>query len=104
MPNKSAALKMLTNRDWMAPVAPKLTNGWGMMLNDTLGDCTCAAWGTVFKLLTGVSGAPVTPTDAEIATMYQASGWDPNNSAATDNGWFISDALDYWMENRARRS
>jgi len=83
-------------QNWMNPVAKKLPNGWGMMSNDVLGDCTCAAVGHGVQILTGVSGSPVTPSDADVQKMYQASGWNPADSANTDNGWTLAQALGYW--------
>jgi hypothetical protein len=71
---------------------------WGMMGNDVLGDCTCAAVGHGIQIITGtasVGAAEVSPTTSAIEKMYQASGWIPGHQN-TDNGWLIGDALDYW--------
>jgi hypothetical protein len=84
-------------RDWVPFVQPQLPNGFGMMLNDTLGDCTVAAVGHAIQLLTGVDGTVVTPTDAQVLTMYEASGYVPGDPD-TDQGWLIQSALKYWQK------
>lgn len=84
-------------RDWVPFVSPQLPSGFGMMLNDQLGDCTVAAVGHAIQLLTGVDGAVVTPTDAQILKMYEASGY-VDGDPSTDNGWLIQSALKYWQK------
>ena len=69
---------------------------WGMLGNDTLGDCTCAAVGHAVQVVTSCAGIEAKVTDAEIITMYEASGYVPGNPS-TDNGWYIQNALQYWQ-------
>src|SRR5271169_756463 len=45
---------------------------WPMMLNDTLGDCTCACAGHMIEQWTTYSGSPVTPPNASILAAYEA--------------------------------
>jgi hypothetical protein len=82
-------------RDWYPFIAKQLPNGPGVMLNATLGDCTVAAVGHAIQIITGVDGTVVTPTDAQILTMYEASGYKPGQPD-TDQGWLVQSALRYW--------
>lgn len=69
---------------------------WGMMLNDSLGDCTCAAAGHLILLWTAALGLPKFPSDNYILTAYESvSGYDPK-TGLNDNGAAITDVLDYW--------
>lgn len=86
-----------------APAASvDLTGGiinWGMMLNDTLGDCTIAACGHAVQSLTKLAkGTELTYTDALILAYYEA--WDGyvNGDPSTDNGGVELDVLHYWYK------
>lgn len=69
---------------------------WGMMLNDRIGDCTCASAGHAIQTWTANHGAEVTLPDAAILAAYQAvSGYDPV-TGANDNGAVELDVLNYW--------
>lgn len=69
---------------------------WPMMLNDTLGDCTCAAAGHMVEEWTAAETSEATPTDAQVLTMYEAvSGYQPGQ-LSTDNGAVMLDVLKYW--------
>jgi hypothetical protein len=71
---------------------------WGQMLNDQIGDCTCAAAGHAIQLWTANHGAEQTPSDAAILTAYEAvSGYDPA-TGANDNGAVEIDVLNYWRQ------
>lgn len=69
---------------------------WGMMQNDTLGDCTCAAVGhggqvTTLNTPTGIR----TPPDQLVLNLYQkACGYVPGDPS-TDQGGVILDVLTY---------
>jgi hypothetical protein len=67
-----------------------------MMLNDTLGDCTCACAGHMIEQWTTYAGSAVTPPDNSILQAYEAVGGynpaDPNS----DKGAVILDVLNYW--------
>lgn len=93
--------KYLTNALPLAPekvyreykVPPSL---WGMLKNDTLGDCTCAAIAHMLMLVTAHTGTMVTPTEEDVVTAYAAvSGYNPQNGS-NDNGAAITDVLEYW--------
>ena len=97
LPGPSPLPPVRPYRDWMAWAVDQLggAGNFGMMLNDQLGDCTCAAVGHMVQTLTAVDGKVVTPSDDDVLRMYEASGYVPGNSS-TDQGWYIQDALDYW--------
>lgn len=59
---------------------------WGMMLNDQIGDCTCADSGHTLMLRTANASSIIIPSDADIEKLYEQFGYDPSNSEATDNG------------------
>ncbi|NNN06206.1 MAG: hypothetical protein HKL90_09935 [Elusimicrobia bacterium] len=71
---------------------------WGMMLNDTLGDCTVAACGHQIQQWTANAGKQVTPPDASILSAYEAvSGYRPGRPS-TDNGAEMLTVLKYWRK------
>lgn len=74
-------------------------NPWGMMHNDTLGDCTCAAAGhMIMAWTTANTGHTVKVSDASIIHAYTAvSGYDPK-TGANDNGAVELDVLNYWRK------
>jgi hypothetical protein len=83
---------------------PPVFNSWeknikvpyGMMKNDLLGDCTCAAVGHMIMNWTANTSTAVTPTDDDIVKAYSAvSGYDPN-TGQNDNGAVELDVLNYW--------
>src|ERR1019366_4365184 len=60
---------------------------WGMMDNDQIGDCTCAAAGHLLMEWTADHGKKMfTPTDKQIVAAYSAiTGYNPV-TGANDNG------------------
>lgn len=70
----------------------------GMMGNDSLGDCTCAALGHALQVWTSNANPPMdTEPDANIISLYsQACGYAPGNSS-TDQGGNEQDVLSYAM-------
>jgi len=80
-------------------LTPKI-NSWGMMENDQLGDCTCAAAGHLIMEWTTNSGKKmVTPTDKQIVAAYSAiTGYNPA-TGANDNGAVEIDVLNYWRQS-----
>ena len=84
-----------------APVATtwgsRFAGNWGMMKNDTVGDCTCAAAGHMNQLWTfEAQGKMVTPSDAAILAMYSAvTGYNPADPS-TDRGANMLAVLKYW--------
>jgi hypothetical protein len=83
-----------SHEDWSKPV--KL---WPMMLNDNLGDCTCACAGHMIEEWTTVANPPgITPTDQEVLSAYEAVGGYQPGDPSTDNGAVILDVLNYWRQ------
>ena len=60
---------------------------WGMMDNDQIGDCTCAAAGhLIIEWTANAKKKMVTPTDKQIVAAYSAiTGYNPV-TGANDNG------------------
>lgn len=70
----------------------------GMMLNDTLGDCTCAAIGHMIQAWTAEAGGQVILPDSAILSAYETfCGYDPANPA-TDQGGVELDCLNSWRQ------
>ena len=78
--------------NWVKTGAP----AWPMMLNDTLGDCVCAAAGHMQEQWTTWSGQTVTPSDSAILNMYEKVGGYVPGEPSTDNGCNMLDALNWW--------
>ena len=69
---------------------------WGVMLNDQIGDCTCAAAGHLIQAWTANATAERTLPDSAILAAYEAvGGYDPSNPD-TDQGASILDVVNYW--------
>jgi hypothetical protein len=83
------------------PPAVDWTRGitsWGMMLNDTLGDCTIAGVGHAVQVWTANNGGEVTVPDATIESYYEKwNGYVPGNPS-TDNGGVELDVLNDWKK------
>jgi hypothetical protein len=73
---------------------------WGMMVNDQIGDCTCAAAGHLLMEWTANAGKKMfTPTDKQIIAAYSAiTGYNPA-TGANDNGAVEIDVLNYWRQS-----
>jgi hypothetical protein len=85
--------KIPTQQDWSGKV-----RNWGMMGNDTLGDCTIAAAGHLIEGWSANASTELVPTDSAIITAYSAvSGYDPA-TGANDNGAYELDVLNYWRK------
>lgn len=70
----------------------------GMMLNDTLGDCTCATIGHMVQTWTAECGAEVILPDEAILEAYEAfCGYDPKDPS-TDEGGIELDVLNGWRK------
>ena len=75
---------------------------WGMMVNDTAGDCTIADMGHYIMNVNAYNYKTVVPPDNSIITAYTAvtalenngQGYDPS-TGANDNGCVFSDVLNY---------
>lgn len=82
-------------QDWTKKASTK----WGMMLNDQLGDCTCAAIGHIIQAWTANAGPKeLTVPDQAILKAYEAvSGYQPSKPE-TDRGAVELDVLKYWRK------
>jgi hypothetical protein len=75
-----------------------MSGDWGVMKNDALGDCTCAAMGHAVQVITSNGDGIVTPDDSEIVGMYEMVGhYDPKDSTS-DNGATEVDAMKYMVD------
>jgi hypothetical protein len=68
-------------------------SNWGMMMNDTLGDCTIAACGHAMQVFTG---GKINESDKIIESYYSKwCGYVPGDPS-TDNGGYELDVLNDW--------
>lgn len=84
--------------DWLSPVP---ADAWGVLGNDTVGDCTCA--GVAHKRIGDVylnqKGRVLAVTTQETLALYSAiTGYNPADPS-TDQGAVCQDVLDYWRRN-----
>jgi hypothetical protein len=81
------------SKDWTKGVT-----SWGMMLNDSLGDCTIAGVAHAIQVFTANTGSMVTVPDATIKSYYeQWDGYVPGNPS-TDSGGVELDVLNDWRK------
>ncbi|MGC2171598.1 MAG: hypothetical protein WA623_09450, partial [Candidatus Sulfotelmatobacter sp.] len=80
-------------------VARKVKGPWGMMDNDQIGDCTCAAAGhLIMEWTANAQSEMFTPSDQQIVAAYSAiTGYNPV-TGANDNGAQEIDVLNYWRQ------
>jgi hypothetical protein len=80
--------------DWTKNVA-----SWGMMLNDSLGDCTIAGLGHAVQVWTANTSGIVTVPDATIESYYEQ--WDGYvaGNPETDHGGVELDVLTRWQKS-----
>jgi hypothetical protein len=73
---------------------------WGMMDNDQIGDCTCAAAGhLIMEWTANAKGKMARPIDKQIVAAYSAiTGYNPA-TGANDNGAVELDVLNYWRQS-----
>jgi hypothetical protein len=77
-------------------VMPPIMRQLGMMLNDALGICTCAAAGHMVQAWTAANGSEVVVPDEAILRAYEEScGYNPADPS-TDQGGIELDVLAYW--------
>jgi len=71
---------------------------WGMMLNDTLGDCTIAGVAHAIQVFSANTGSMVTVPDATVEKYYEQ--WDGyvEGNPSTDNGGCELDVLNDWRQ------
>lgn len=96
--------KYLETAGAVLPPAPLTKNwgdkvsAWGMMLNDTLGDCTIASAAHMVLSASTNNEAPKTISDADIQTAYSAVSGYVAGDPSTDNGAVELDVLNYWRQ------
>ncbi len=80
-------------------LASKVGNAWGMMDNDQIGDCTCAAAGhLIMEWTANAQSKMAVPSDQQIVAAYSAiTGYNPA-TGANDNGAQELDVLNYWRQ------
>jgi len=85
-------------RNWLGGMPKSL----GMMLNNQLGDCTCAAVYHARQIWSYNTNPPMkTAPDKCVEKLYEeACGYVPGNPN-TDNGGVEQDVLTYWLHNGA---
>jgi hypothetical protein len=80
-------------KDWTAG-----NTSWGMMMNDTLGDCTIAGVGHAVQVWSANTGSIVTVPDNIILSYYEKwDGYVPGNPS-TDSGGVELDVLNDWRQ------
>ena len=74
----------------------KMPDNLGMMLNDRLGDCTCAAYYHFMQTTSFIAtGKMITQVDTDVLKLYEgACGYNPNDPS-TDIGGIEQDVLTY---------
>jgi hypothetical protein len=88
-----------TSADWLGDIPT-----WGMCLNDSLGDCVCAAMAHIVQQLTFYaaeklgSGEMIVPTDEDVLKSYQDISGYVVDDPSTDNGCDMLTALNYWRQ------
>jgi hypothetical protein len=100
--NIPSNLKMLTSHFREVLPDPPETVTWskgvtsfGEMLNDKLGDCTCAAVGHMFQIFTLNESREWTATDNDVLHLYEtADGYDPNAPLVNPTGQEGADGYD----------
>jgi hypothetical protein len=90
------------------PAPPAMVNNyagvgeWGMLANDTIGDCVEACTGHAVLQFTTYADAPTTPTDEDAIALYSAvTGYVPGDDA-TDQGTVIfgqGGLVEYWAKH-----
>lgn len=83
------------------PAAIDWTDGitnWGMMMNDTLGDCTIAGVGHAVQVWTANTSGIVTVPDSTVESFYEKwDGYVPGDPS-TDRGGVELDVLNDWRQ------
>lgn len=88
--------------DDFAPTVVDNTSGidnWGMMMNDTLGDCTIACPGHMIQAWTAKAGSEVTVPDTDILSAYEEFDGYINGDPATDQGGDILTVCQDWEKS-----
>jgi hypothetical protein len=85
-----------------APPAQDWTKGiqsWGMMHNDTLGDCTIAAVSHAVQVFSACASTEITVPDSQVLHYYEKwDGYKPGDPS-TDQGGVELDVLNNWQKS-----
>jgi hypothetical protein len=77
----------------------KVTQPWGMMGNDALGNCTCASVGHLLMSWSfNAQKKPIIATTEQVIELYERVGGYVPGKPWTDNGAVIIDVLNYWRK------
>ncbi len=73
---------------------------WGMLANDSVGDCTCAdvLHHRMLQASVAHAGSPLTFTDTEAIALYENFGYNPADPS-TDQGAVMLDVQNYCKKN-----
>lgn len=82
------------SKDWTLA----MSTDWGVMKNDTLGDCTCAAMGHAVQVVTSNGDGLITPTDDDIVKAYEVVGGYNPTDPNTDQGATELAAMQYMVD------
>jgi hypothetical protein len=86
------------SNDYVTAVDAATGGDWGMMGNDSVGDCTYADCGHQVMLHTANAGTIIVPTAAQVLALYSAiTGYVPGDEA-TDQGADEHSVCQYMME------
>jgi hypothetical protein len=89
------AVQVPPSIDWFS----KVPQPCGMMLNDSLGDCTCAAAGHMVQQWTQYAAQKETTVpDSSILAMYEQACRYVNGDPTTDNGGDMRTVLNYFRQ------
>jgi hypothetical protein len=81
-------------KDWTSGIT-----SWGMMLNDTLGDCTIAGVAHAVQVWSANTSAMITVPDPTVESFYEKwDGYDPTNPGS-DAGGVELDVLNDWRKD-----
>ena len=92
------SVKPLPAVDWLTKNSALYPNSFGMMLNDSLGDCTCAAYYHLLQLWSfAVMGRSITECDADVLKMYEmACGYNPADPSTDQGGDEL--VIEAWLQ------
>lgn len=95
--------RMIGPRAVLPPVPPAIN--WakgmpadlGMMLNDQLGDCTCAAFMHAIQVWSHATGEMVTEPDTDVLALYEGACGYVDGDSSTDQGGVEQSVLAYLL-------
>jgi hypothetical protein len=92
----------LTRKDAPPPAVNYYKGGvsFGMMVNDTLGDCTIASKGHDLQVASLNSTGEITLTDAQAVKYYSDWCGYVDGDPTTDNGGVVIDVLNGWRSQK----